>query len=37
VTAGSLAFHYHSGGHTAAPADWRAFLDFAERHYKAAK
>jgi hypothetical protein len=36
VTSGSLAFHYHSGGHTAVPADWKAFLDFAERHYKAA-
>jgi hypothetical protein len=36
VTSGSLAFHYHSSGHTAVPADWRAFLDFAERHYKAA-
>jgi hypothetical protein len=36
VTTGSLAFHYHSSGHTAVPADWKAFLDFAERHYKAA-
>jgi hypothetical protein len=36
VTDGSLAFHYHSGGHQAVPADWRAFLDFAERHFKAA-
>ena len=35
VTTGSLAFHYHSGGHTAVPADWKAFLDFADRHYKA--
>jgi hypothetical protein len=34
VTTGSLAFHYHSSGHTAVPADWKAFLDFAERHYK---
>jgi (4-O-methyl)-D-glucuronate---lignin esterase len=37
VTTGSLAFHYHSSGHTAVPADWRAFLDFADRHYKAPK
>jgi hypothetical protein len=37
VTTGSLAFHYHSGGHTAVPADWKEFLDFAERHYKAAR
>jgi hypothetical protein len=35
VTAGSLAFHYHGGGHTAVPVDWKAFLDFADRHYKA--
>jgi hypothetical protein len=35
VATGSLAFHYHSGGHAAVPADWKAFLDFAERHYKA--
>jgi hypothetical protein len=34
VTTGSLAFHYHSGGHAALPADWRAFLDFADRHFK---
>lgn len=36
VTTGSLAFHYHSGGHMAVPADWKAFLDFAERHFKGA-
>ena len=34
VTGGDLAFHYHSSGHTAVPADWKAFLDFAERHFK---
>jgi hypothetical protein len=34
VTSGSLAFHYHSSGHTAVPADWKAFLDFAQRHFK---
>jgi len=34
VTGGDLAFHYHSAGHTAVPADWKAFLDFAERHFK---
>jgi hypothetical protein len=32
VTTGSLAFHYHSSGHTAVPADWKAFLDFADGH-----
>lgn len=36
VTGGDLAFHYHSSGHTAVPADWKAFLDFADRHFKAA-
>jgi hypothetical protein len=35
VASGSLAFHYHSGGHGAVPADWKAFLAFAERHFKA--
>jgi (4-O-methyl)-D-glucuronate---lignin esterase len=34
VTGGDLAFHYHSSGHTAVPADWKAFLDFADRHFK---
>jgi hypothetical protein len=33
VTGGDLAFHYHSGGHMAVPADWKAFLDFADRHF----
>jgi hypothetical protein len=36
ITEGDLAFHYHSGGHQAVPADWKAFLDFADRHFKAA-
>jgi hypothetical protein len=35
VTGGHLAFHYHSKGHTAVPADWKAFLSFAERHFGA--
>jgi hypothetical protein len=34
VAEGDLAFHYHSAGHTAVPADWKTFLDFAERHYR---
>jgi hypothetical protein len=34
VTGGDLAFHYHSGGHMAVPADWNAFLDFAQRHFR---
>ena len=28
LTAGDLGWHYHTGGHTATPADWKAFLDF---------
>jgi hypothetical protein len=35
ITAGDLAFHYHSSGHTAVPADWKAFLEFADRHFRA--
>jgi hypothetical protein len=35
VATGALAFHYHSSGHTAVPADWKTFLDFAERHFQA--
>jgi hypothetical protein len=34
ITGGDLAFHYHSGGHTAVPADWAAFLEFADRHFR---
>jgi hypothetical protein len=34
LTGGDLAFHYHSSGHMAVPADWKAFLDFAERHFR---
>jgi hypothetical protein len=33
VTGGDLAFHYHSGGHQAVPADWTAFFAFADRHF----
>jgi hypothetical protein len=36
ITRGALAFHYHSRGHTAVPADWTAFLEFAERHFQSA-
>jgi hypothetical protein len=35
VTGGDLAFHYHSSGHTAVPADWAAFFEFADRHFRA--
>jgi (4-O-methyl)-D-glucuronate---lignin esterase len=33
---GDLGFHYHTGGHAITPADWKAFLDFADRHLKPA-
>ena len=35
IATGSLGFHYHSGGHTTVPADWKAFLEFAQRHFDA--
>lgn len=31
---GDLGFVYHTGGHVATPADWRAFLEFAGRHFE---
>ena len=34
LTAGDLGFHYHTGGHNITPEDWKAFLDFADRHLK---
>src|SRR5262249_21093854 len=37
VTAGDLGWLYHAGGHVATLADWRAFLDFAGRHFQAAR
>jgi hypothetical protein len=32
---GDLGWHYHTGGHSATPSDWKAFLDFAARYLKA--
>jgi len=34
---GDLGFHYHTGGHTITPADWKVFLEFADKYFKAAK
>ena len=34
VITGELGFHYHSRGHMAVPADWKAYLEFAERHFQ---
>ncbi len=31
---GDLGWHYHTGGHTATPADWQAFLAFLEKYFK---
>ncbi len=28
LVSGDLGWNYHTGGHTATPADWKAFLDF---------
>jgi len=31
---GELGFLYHTGPHSITPEDWKAFLDFADRHLK---
>ena len=33
LTKGDLGWHYHTGGHTATPADWKAFLDFLGKYF----
>jgi len=33
LTAGDLGWHYHTGGHTATPADWKAFLTFLGKYF----
>ena len=33
LTAGDLGWHYHTGGHTATAADWKAFLDFLGKYF----
>jgi hypothetical protein len=37
LISGELGFHYHTGGHAITPEDWKAFLDFADRHLKPAR
>ena len=37
LTEGDLGWLYHTGGHIATTADWRAFLVMAERHFKQRK
>ena len=34
LTTGDLGWHYHTGGHTATPADWTAFLQFLGKYFK---
>ena len=34
VTSGDIGWHYHTGGHTATPADWNAFLVFLDKYFK---
>jgi len=34
LTSGDLGWHYHTGGHTATPADWAAFLQFMSKYFK---
>jgi hypothetical protein len=33
VIAGDIGWHYHTGGHTATPADWKAFLEFLGEYF----
>ena len=34
IISGDLGWHYHTGGHTATPADWTAFLTFLDKTFK---
>lgn len=34
LTNGDLGWHYHTGGHAATPADWKAFLEFLGKYFK---
>jgi len=33
LTKGDIGWHYHTGGHAATPADWKAFLDFVAKYF----
>jgi hypothetical protein len=33
IISGDLGYHYHTGGHTATPADWKAFLQFVGKSF----
>jgi (4-O-methyl)-D-glucuronate---lignin esterase len=34
VVSGTLAFHYHTGGHTLTLTEWKLFLEFLTRHFE---
>ena len=34
ITSGDLGWHYHTGPHSATPADWQAFLSFLDKYFK---
>jgi (4-O-methyl)-D-glucuronate---lignin esterase len=34
LTTGDLGWHYHTGGHSATPADWKAFLEFLGKYFR---
>jgi len=33
LVAGDIGWHYHTGGHAATPADWKAFVDFVAKYF----
>jgi (4-O-methyl)-D-glucuronate---lignin esterase len=33
LTKGDIGWHYHTGGHMATPADWKAFLEFLAKYF----
>jgi (4-O-methyl)-D-glucuronate---lignin esterase len=33
LTKGDIGWHYHTGGHAATEADWKAFLDFVGKYF----
>ena len=33
LVSGDIGWNYHTGGHTATPADWKAFLDFLAKYF----
>ncbi len=37
LLSGDLGFNYHTGGHMISASDWRAFLAFADKYFRAVK